>query len=121
VLSFFILRQEQGTFVIAALDQPRQDFTPAPRKLQELVCRFFNLTAKNLLTEGASLYAPQTQIKSKADESIVLTCGKTHRKKSGDPSFKSDEISTKESIYFVFRKSTVVIRFQRVSVSLIQW
>jgi hypothetical protein len=60
------------------------------------------LTAKNFLTEGASLYAPQTQIKSKADKSIVLTLGKHHRKKSGDPNLKSLEIKTKESIYFVF-------------------
>jgi hypothetical protein len=98
-VAFSILGQEQGTFVIAALDQPRQDFTPAPRKLQELVGSFLRLAPKNLLTEGASLYAPQTQIKSKADKSIVLTLGKHHMKKSGDPSFKSDEISTKESIY----------------------
>jgi hypothetical protein len=28
--------------------------------------------------------------------------GKHQRKKSGDPNLKSDEISTKESIYFVF-------------------
>jgi hypothetical protein len=99
-VAFSILGQEQGTFVIAALNKPRQDFTPAPYKLQELICGFFNLAPKNLLTEGASLYAPQTQIKSKADKSIVLTCGKTHRKKSGDPNLKSDEISTKGSIYF---------------------
>jgi len=31
-----------------------------------------------------------------------LTLGKHQRKKSGDPNLKSLEISTKESIYFVF-------------------
>jgi len=72
------------------------------------------------LTDGASLYAPQTQIKAKADKSIVLAWGKHHRKKSGDPSFKSLEIKSKGSIYFVARKSTVVIRLQRESISLVQ-
>jgi hypothetical protein len=52
------------------------------------------------LTEGASLYAAQTEIKSKADKSVVLTLGKHHRKKFGDANFKSAEISTKDSIYF---------------------
>jgi hypothetical protein len=113
-------RQEQGSLIVSTLDKPRQHLAAAFGELQKLIGGFLDFPAKNLLTEGASLQAAQTKVEAKTDKSIVLAWGKHQRKKSGDPSFKSLEISTKDSIHFVARKSTAVMWLQRESIPLIQ-